>query len=179
MVRAGGGFGRRAYNDSMCEAAWISKTVGAPVKLLWSREDDIRHDYYRCGGFQYFEGAVDRSGRLVAWKNHFVAYGEENAFVHDGGFNVGEFPAGYVENLLVQASTMPLGQVATVQQGLGPAIIDHLDRQPVVNVELNTSGRAAGDVTADIQSRLAKLQFPPGVRYTVGGDADSQQQVFG
>jgi len=109
MVRAGGGFGRRAYNDSMCEAAWISKTVGAPVKLLWSREDDVRHDYYRCGGFQYFKGAVDLSGKLVAWKNHFVAYGEGNAFVHDGGFNAGEFPAGYVENLLVQASTMPLG----------------------------------------------------------------------
>ncbi len=109
MVRAGGGFGRRAYNDSMCEAAWISKTVGAPVKLLWSREDDMRHDYYRCGGFQYFKAAVDRAGKLVAWKDHFVAYGEGDAFVHDGGFNAGEFPAGYVENLLVQASTMPLG----------------------------------------------------------------------
>jgi len=109
MVRAGGGFGRRAYNDSMCEAAWISKTVGAPVKLLWAREDDIRHDYYRCGGFQFFKGAVDRSGKLVAWKNHFVAYGEGDTFVNDGGFNPGEFPAGYVENLLVQTSTMPLG----------------------------------------------------------------------
>ena len=109
MVRGGGGFGRRAYNDSMCEAAWISKTVGAPVKLLWSREDDIRHDYYRCGGFQYLKAAVDRSGKVVAWKDHFVAYGEGNAFVHDGGFNPGEFPAGYVENFLVQASTMPLG----------------------------------------------------------------------
>jgi isoquinoline 1-oxidoreductase beta subunit len=109
MVRAGGGFGRRAYNDSMCEAAWISKTVGAPVKLLWSREDDIRHDYYRCGGFQFFKAAVDGSGKLVAWNNHFVAYGEGSAFVHDGGFNAGEFPAGYVENLLVQTSTMPLG----------------------------------------------------------------------
>lgn len=109
MVRAGGGFGRRAYNDSMCEVAWISKTVGAPVKLVWSREDDIQHDYYRCGGFQYFEAAVDRSGKIVAWKNHFIAYGEGNAFVHDGGFNAGEFPAGYVENLLVQTSTIPLG----------------------------------------------------------------------
>ncbi|HEV3081018.1 MAG TPA: molybdopterin cofactor-binding domain-containing protein, partial [Gemmataceae bacterium] len=109
MVRAGGGFGRRAYNDSMCEAAWISKTVGAPVKLVWSREDDIRHDYYRCGGFQYLKAAVDRTGKIVAWKDHFVAYGEGNAFVNDGGFNAGEFPAGYVENLLVQASTMPLG----------------------------------------------------------------------
>jgi isoquinoline 1-oxidoreductase subunit beta len=109
MVRAGGGFGRRAYNDSMCEAAWISKTVGAPVKLLWAREDDIRHDYYRCGGFQFFKAAVDGSGKLVAWKNHFIAYGEGNVFVNDGGFNPGEFPAGYVENLLVQTSTMPLG----------------------------------------------------------------------
>ena len=109
MVRAGGGFGRRAYNDSMCEAACISKTVGAPVKLVSSREDDIRHDYYRCGGFQYLKAAVDRTGKLVAWKDHFVAYGEGNAFVNDGGFNPGEFPAGFVENLLVQASTMPLG----------------------------------------------------------------------
>jgi isoquinoline 1-oxidoreductase beta subunit len=109
MVRAGGGFGRRAYNDSMCEAAWISKTVGAPVKLVWSREDDMRHDYYRCGGFQYLKAAVDGAGKIVAWKDHFVAYGEGNAFIHDGGFNPGEFPAGYVPNFLVQASTMPLG----------------------------------------------------------------------
>jgi isoquinoline 1-oxidoreductase beta subunit len=109
MVRAGGGFGRRAYNDSMCEAAWISKTVGAPVKLLWTREDDIRHDFYRCGGFQFFKAAVDGSGKLVAWKNHFVAYGEGDTFVNDGGFNPGEFLAGYVESLMVQTSTMPLG----------------------------------------------------------------------
>lgn len=109
MVRAGGGFGRRAYNDSMLEAAWISKEVGAPVKLVWSREDDIRHDYYRCGGFQFFKAAVDRSGKLAAWKNHFIAYGEGDAFVHDGGFNAGEFPAGYVENLMVQTSAIPLG----------------------------------------------------------------------
>ena len=76
-------------------------------------------------------------------------------------------------------ATMPLSQVATIREGVGPAIIDHLDRQNVVTVELNTSGRAAGDVTADIQSRLAKLQLPAGVRITVGGDAESQQEVFG
>src|SRR5262245_13010983 len=76
-------------------------------------------------------------------------------------------------------STLPLGQVATIKQGLGPAIIDHLNRDLVVTVELNTSGRAAGDVTSDIQSRLAKMQFPPGLHYNVGGDAESQQEVFG
>ncbi len=74
---------------------------------------------------------------------------------------------------------MPLGQVATIKQGLGPAIIDHLNRDPVVTVELNTSGRAAGDVTNDIIARLEKMRLPAGVRYTVGGDAESQAEVFG
>jgi HAE1 family hydrophobic/amphiphilic exporter-1 len=76
-------------------------------------------------------------------------------------------------------STMPLGQVAQIREGVGPAIIDHLNREPVVTVELNTAGRAAGDVTADIQSRLDKMRLPAGVRYTIGGDAESQAEVFG
>jgi HAE1 family hydrophobic/amphiphilic exporter-1 len=76
-------------------------------------------------------------------------------------------------------STMPLGQVATIRSGIGPSIIDHLNREPVVTVELNTAGRAAGDVTADIQSRLEKMRLPAGVHYTIGGDAESQAEVFG
>lgn len=108
-VRGGGGFGRRAYNDLMLDAAWISKQVGAPVKLVWSREDDIQHDYYRCGGFQFMKGAVDKDGKLIAWHDHFVAYGEGNTFAHDGGFLPTEFPARFTPNYLVQASVMPLG----------------------------------------------------------------------
>ena len=76
-------------------------------------------------------------------------------------------------------TTMPLGQVASIHQGLGPAIIDHLNRDPVVTVELNTSGRAAGDVTADIQNALDHMRLPAGVHYTIGGDAESQAEVFG
>lgn len=76
-------------------------------------------------------------------------------------------------------STMPLGQIASIKAGVGPAIIDHLNREPVVTVELNTSGRAAGDVTADIQTMLGKMRLPAGVRYTLGGDAESQAEVFG
>jgi HAE1 family hydrophobic/amphiphilic exporter-1 len=76
-------------------------------------------------------------------------------------------------------STLPLGQVATIKDGLGPAIIDHLNREPVVNVELNTSGRATGDVSADIQKLIDDTRLPPGVRITLGGDAESQAEVFG
>jgi HAE1 family hydrophobic/amphiphilic exporter-1 len=74
---------------------------------------------------------------------------------------------------------VPLGQVATIRQGVGPAIIDHLNRDPVVTVELNTSGRAAGDVTNDIMARVEKMRLPAGVRFTAGGDVESQAEVFG
>jgi hydrophobic/amphiphilic exporter-1 (mainly G- bacteria), HAE1 family len=76
-------------------------------------------------------------------------------------------------------TTMPLGQVASIKQGIGPAIIDHLDRDLVVSVEANASGRGTGDVSADATARLKKLTFPPGVRLSLGGDAQSQNEVFG
>src|SRR5688572_9342226 len=76
-------------------------------------------------------------------------------------------------------TTMPLGQVATIRQGIGPAIIDHWDRDLVVTVEANTSGRATGDVTRDVETAVAKLTLPPGVRFGLGGDAQAQNEVFG
>jgi HAE1 family hydrophobic/amphiphilic exporter-1 len=75
-------------------------------------------------------------------------------------------------------STLPLGQVATIKQGTGPAIIDHYDRDLVVTVEANASGRAIGDITKDIQARVAKITMPPGVRFSLAGDAQQQNEVF-
>jgi len=109
MTRVGGGFGRRLRNDYMVEAAWIAKTVEAPVKLLWSRADDIQHDFYRPAGFHFFKGGVDSGGRLIALSDHFVTFGHGGRVADSAGMSAGEFPAELVDNLDYGMSTMQLG----------------------------------------------------------------------
>jgi HAE1 family hydrophobic/amphiphilic exporter-1 len=75
-------------------------------------------------------------------------------------------------------TTLPLSQIATIRQGVGPAQIDHLDREKVVIVQANVSGHALNDVTTQINARLAKLRLPPGYAITQGGEARDQAEVF-
>jgi HAE1 family hydrophobic/amphiphilic exporter-1 len=77
-------------------------------------------------------------------------------------------------------TTVPLGQVATVTQGLGPAQIDHLDRERVIAVQANTQGRPLTEVVADIEARVSQhVRFPAGYQFSQGGETEDQREVFG
>ena len=101
ITRIGGGFGRRLDSDPVAECAAISQRVGAPVKLVWDRTDDLQHDHFRPGGFHFFKGAVDSQGKLSAWRSHHVSFGS----------NMGEddYPARFVPNFLHLNSALENG----------------------------------------------------------------------
>jgi isoquinoline 1-oxidoreductase beta subunit len=69
---SGGGFGRRLEPDFVSEAVRVSQAVGAPVKVIWSREDDMRNGFYRPATYNRFAGGLDAAGRPVAW-THRIA----------------------------------------------------------------------------------------------------------
>ena len=108
MVRSGGSFGRRLQNDYLVEAGWLSKQINAPVKLLWSREDDIAHDPFRPGGTVGLKGGIDAQGKLTAWRHHFITYGDEKNATSGGGIGQDSYPAGFPPAYTLFISKQPL-----------------------------------------------------------------------
>src|SRR6187455_2645322 len=95
ITRLGGGFGRRLQNDYALEAAELSSIIKKPVKLVWSREDDMTGGNYRPSVRYRFEAALDASGNMIGYKLRGAAINAANS-VRDPNF-----PAGAVDNLLI------------------------------------------------------------------------------
>lgn len=109
LNRAGGGFGRRISADYLVEAAAIAQKISAPVKLTWSREDDLRHDHYRPGGIHFLKGGVDAQGKVVAWKNHFFTFGESGQPGSGGSLSPDEFPGRWIANYQAEQTMFDTG----------------------------------------------------------------------
>jgi isoquinoline 1-oxidoreductase beta subunit len=109
LTRCGGGFGRRGASDYAVEAAAIAKHAGVPVKLLWNRADDVRHDFYRPAGFHHFKAGLDRHGALVAFRDHFVTMGSGDEPASSAFAGPDEFPSRFVADLELAASFIPSG----------------------------------------------------------------------
>jgi isoquinoline 1-oxidoreductase beta subunit len=103
LVRAGGGFGRRLTSDYDIEVAKIARMMSderaaaglpsVPVKLLWSREDDMHFDQYRPGGYHFFKAGLDASGKLIAFRDYVASTSSV--------VPANEFPRGFVPNFRV------------------------------------------------------------------------------
>jgi isoquinoline 1-oxidoreductase beta subunit len=108
LVKAGGGFGRRLVSEYDIEVARIARLVSdervaaglptVPVKLLWTREDDMAHDQYRPTGYHFFKAGLDANGKLIAYRD-FVP--STNSVVP-----ANEFPRGFVENVWIATAAV-------------------------------------------------------------------------
>ena len=97
----GGGFGRRLEPDCVSEAVRVSKAVGAPVKVIWSREDDMQHGFYRPTSYNRFAAGLDSAGNLIAWTHRVVGTPILLKF--------GPLPKGLDRTLIDGAANIPYG----------------------------------------------------------------------
>ena len=105
QLRGGGGFGRRLTNEYVYEAATISRQIGKPVKLQWSREDDMAFDYFRAPTYYRLQAAVSEAGELTGWKNHIASCSADGESANYGaGYIPYDFPGKVLPNVLIEQS---------------------------------------------------------------------------
>ena len=100
ITRMGGGFGRRLNNDYMMQVAAIARRMpGTPVQLIWSREDDVRSDFYRPAGWHKLRAGLDADGRITGIEDHFVTFAIDGGAFNPAAMPADEFPAKFVPNV--------------------------------------------------------------------------------
>jgi|TARA_B100002003_G_scaffold234425_1_gene248313 isoquinoline 1-oxidoreductase beta subunit len=99
IKRMGGSFGRRSSNEYACEAIELSKRSGRPVKLTWSREDSMRYDFFREGGFNKLRAAINPQGQIAAWEEQTIGVAQGGKPSRFTGPNPRAFPFSTMENV--------------------------------------------------------------------------------
>ncbi len=136
LARMGGGFGQRAYGHHMVEAAVISQKVGAPIKMIYTREDDMTYGIYRPTYTATYRAAIDEEGKLTAI--HIKAGG-----IPETPIAPNRFPAGAVDNYLAEgweiASNITIGAfraprsnfIASAEQSFLDELAEELGKDPI------------------------------------------------
>ncbi len=115
LPRSGGGFGRRLENDFVAEAVQVAQAVKQPVKVVWTREDDLQNDFYRPFGIQRLRAAIDARGQVVGWSHRVAATSRRwrSGMTDDPDWvatlDVDGFPANCVPNYLAEFVDVPFG----------------------------------------------------------------------
>ena len=179
LPRMGGSFGRRLYNDYVVETAVIAKTIGVPVQLRWSREDEMRQEIFRPAGYHFLKAGLDPSGRLVAWRNHFVSFGSMGEakgdqpasprFAGSASLSPAEFPSRFVSNCATHVSLMPTGVTTGAHRAPGACAISF-----VIQSFFDELAHAAGK--DPVQFRLDLLARTP---LEAGGGAFEADRMAG
>jgi isoquinoline 1-oxidoreductase beta subunit len=155
LIRGGGGFGRRLAVDYMIEAAVISREIGAPVKVLWTREDDLQHDFYRPAGYHSLSAGLDASGKLTAWRDHFVGFARNDYFARSAVPGAEVFPSGFVPNYSLKTSqikfNMPIGPLRAPGDNAHAYVLQSF---------IDECAQAAGKDPIDFQIQLLRSALP-------------------
>ena len=116
MTRCGGGFGRRLTTDYVAEATMISKHTGWPIKLQWSREDDMRNDFYRPAGTHEMQAGLDDSGKVTAWTQRLASASKyyrrpdmPEEELYSSELYLDDFPRRIIDNVRLEYFHNPIG----------------------------------------------------------------------
>jgi isoquinoline 1-oxidoreductase beta subunit len=168
ITRQGGGFGRRLSADFVIEAVHVSKLVKAPVKVIWTREDDMTGGTYRPAVRYKFEAALDKSGQMIGYKLRGVGMNAGNSTREDN------FPSGAVDNLLIDSvdhkSPITTGPwrapitnfLAYAEQSFLDEVAEAAGKDPIqFRLELLEKARKkpAGEVKYDIDRMVAVIKL--------------------
>jgi isoquinoline 1-oxidoreductase beta subunit len=183
VSRSGGGFGRRFYADYVVEAALLSRAANAPVQVVWTREDDVKHGFYRPSALFLLRAGLDAQGSVLAWTHRIInaPRGEflewdlpAGATVYPAGMGETDrtdFPCGFLANFRLEASRIPsripLGQWRAIDNSSSNFAIDSF---------FDEVARAAG--RDPVEMRLAMLSVPPPLARSLRIDPARMREVI-